>query len=184
MADQDLDARLKQLQAILDERVTLLTKPPKPRGRRGRPDSATNSTGQRGMHAPSASSPAPILPSSLLVNQPGSMRKTQQPNRAAASGLLVGAMGADLEVLQKSEFRKGQSFQKDIAFCPWKTVLSYPGQYIGKANRPRVSIFDAFHPDAKLTTPRHACTLTQSTRGDPGTCEFLLVTASESASRC
>ncbi|KAH8176433.1 QDE-2-interacting protein [Sarocladium implicatum] len=139
MVEELNDARLKLLQdAVRDKQVTLVSKPPKPRGRRGRPNDAGNAAAHRGMHT---SAPSPRQDSTAShVTQSSTMPKVQQPQHTPAAGALAGKIEVDMDILQSSQLRKGQSLGRNIAFCPWRNVLSYPGQYIGKGNRPRVSV--------------------------------------------
>lgn len=48
------------------------------------------------------------------------------------------AVALDTPLLDVASLRAGEPTSKDVDFCPWNTVLSYPDQFIGKGNRPRV----------------------------------------------
>ena len=39
-----------------------------------------------------------------------------------------------------SSLRVGEVLSKEITFSPWKTILAYPDNFIGKGNRPRVGL--------------------------------------------
>ena len=39
-----------------------------------------------------------------------------------------------------SNFLVGEPLDEQIDFCLWKAAVAYPEQYIGKANKPRVSV--------------------------------------------
>lgn len=135
--DQDLDRRLKQLQEILDERVTLLSTPPKARFRSRKPQSS-NGTGPQKSGQPSSQN-ASGFPASTHGASTSRGAKSMTPNRTAAVGTTSRETQAAVEFFSRGDFQTGMTMGEDMAFCPWNAVVSYPGRFIGKTNRPRVS---------------------------------------------
>jgi hypothetical protein len=136
--DQDLDLRLKQLQEILDERVTLLSAPPPKARFRSRKPQTSNGTGPQNS-GQSSSQNASGFPSSTQGASASRGAKSMTPNRTAAVGTSSRETQAAVEFFKKGDLQSGMIMGEDMQFCPWNAVVSYPGRFIGKTNRPRVS---------------------------------------------
>ncbi|KAK0389106.1 hypothetical protein NLU13_2681 [Sarocladium strictum] len=137
MAEQDgLENRLKQLQEVLDERVTLLTKPPKRSRGKARHES-TNQVPQRSQQSSQAAYGPSIAYQGTSPGTPG----RPMPDRTPADGTSARETQAAVEFFKNGDFHVGRPLKEDVAFCPWHAVTSYPGRFIGKANRPRARVY-------------------------------------------
>lgn len=167
MAEQDgLENRLKQLQEVLDERVTLLTKPPKRSRGKARHES-TNQVPQRSQQSSQAAYGPSIAYQGTSPGTPG----RPMPDRTPADGTSARETQAAVEFFKNGDFHVGRPLKEDVAFCPWHAVTSYPGRFIGKANRPRVSSLHKAASELLADDGRRECTSTRFTKGESGTCE-------------
>jgi hypothetical protein len=146
----------------------MLTKPPK--RPKGKPRPTNTSQGRQNSQTSSHGSSEFISSTQGTVPEPP---KGATPNRTPAQGTSAREMQAAMSFFKNGRFQIGKPLKEDVAFCPWNTVITYPGRFIGKTNRPRVSRLSetSRRREPKLMFSRPEYTSTRSMKAEIGICE-------------
>lgn len=133
MSDSDLLAQLDLLQEILGNKVTL--RDPSELGDEEEPPAPEAMSGENSGWEQWQTKDDTATQASNAWNQEPPAKREPQPTPNLYQEVISTNAGFDC-----SSLRVGEVLSKEATFSPWKTILAYPNNFIGKTNSPRVSL--------------------------------------------